>query len=221
MAPSTRRGKGKSALWLREHVGHDDAGCLIWPFYRLPNGYGQLGFEGRMVYAHRMMCELTHGACPDGHEAAHECGNGALGCVHPKHLFWRTKSQNRLDALRHGTGVIKRTGNAGSLTDEQVAEIRSLQGRMLQVDIAARFNISPPRVRAIFTNKIYREDRKTKNWTPEEDAKLIELMKGGASYAEAGKALGRNVSGRAHRLGVRSTWDPHAPRGPKSAPRSP
>lgn len=150
------RGTGKTLKWLKEHVNHDGNDCLIWPFNRIPNGYGMFGYLGKMYYAHRYMCELVNGPPPEGHEAAHSCGNGKLGCANPKHLSWKTKSENRLDALRHGTGVRNRSGPKGSLTDEQVLAIRRLKGQETQDRIAEMFNISAPRVRAIFTGKIYR-----------------------------------------------------------------
>src|ERR1043166_514031 len=153
--PKRINGEGKTYSFLYGLVGHQGDECVKWPFYTNPNGYGQVGWHRKLTYPHRVMCELTHGTAPEGHEAAHSCGNGNQGCVNPKHLTWKTKSQNRLDALEHGTGVIKRTGRRGSLTEDQVNAIRALKGKEKQTVIAERFGISPPRVRAIFTGKIY------------------------------------------------------------------
>jgi len=36
--------------------------------------------------------------CPFAH---HSCGNGHLGCVNPKHLYWGDASQNAKDAAKH------------------------------------------------------------------------------------------------------------------------
>lgn len=175
------------------HAIYTGDDCVPWPMCRLPNGYGLFGYQGKRHYAHRYMCELIRGPAPsDKHEVAHECGNGALGCFNPNHLFWRTKSQNRFDALRHGTGVLQHTGNRGSLSPETVAKIRSLHGKMRQKDIAEMFGVSEPRLRAIFTYKIYRADKKIKNWTPEEVGRLKAELASGTTYPELSIMLGRS-----------------------------
>lgn len=91
MAPPNK-GKGKVAQWLREHASHTGLNCLAYPFFRNQwTGYAQFGFEGKMLYAHRFMCELKNGPAPsDKHHAAHTCGNGHMGCVNPMHLAWKT-----------------------------------------------------------------------------------------------------------------------------------
>jgi hypothetical protein len=51
-------------------------------------------------------------------------------------------------------------------------------------------------------------------WTPEDDERLREALAGGLNLGEASRLLGRNASGRAHRLGLKSSFDPKAPRSP-------
>lgn len=155
--PNKNRGKGKARQWLINHAGHDEGRCLVFPFARnSKTGYGSFGYNGEQLYAHRYMCELVYGPQPTPeHEAGHSCGNGHGGCVNPQHLNWITKSENRLDALRHGRGIRGRLKGRPRLTPEQVAEIRGLKGQMTQEAIASKFNISEPRVRAIFAGTIY------------------------------------------------------------------
>lgn len=99
------KGKGPGLLWLKAHVAHVGEECLIWPNSTNHQGYGQVGFYGKVVKAHRLMCILAHGDPPTpGHHAAHSCGNGHGGCVHPKHLSWKTPTQNRLEARRCPAG---------------------------------------------------------------------------------------------------------------------
>lgn len=142
--------------WIRQHADHAADTCLIFPFYRAPDGYGRAAFLGKGYYAHRLMCEIAHGASPGKeYEVAHLCGNGNRGCANPRHLSWKTKSANRRDSNLHGTGVRNMNGNRGRLTADQVAQIRDLKGKKTQVDIAAMFGISAPSVRAIFTGKMY------------------------------------------------------------------
>jgi hypothetical protein len=152
------RGAGKAIQWIRQHANDADGDCLIWPFYRNPNGYGHLAYLGDKFWAHRYMCSLVNGEPPEGHEAAHSCGRGHDGCVHPKHLSWKTKGGNLLDCRVHGTHVRHHHGNKGRVTRDQAIAIRALKGQMRQQDIAAMFGVSPPTVRDIFTGRSHSAD---------------------------------------------------------------
>ena len=92
---SSLRGQGGTRKWLLAHVDYDGDDCLIWPFARIQSGRGHFGYEGKHYQAHVYMCELVNGPCPPGHEAAHSCGRGHDACVHPKHLSWKTRAENR------------------------------------------------------------------------------------------------------------------------------
>lgn len=206
------RGKGKCYQWLLDRAALEDGDCLIWPFFTNPNGYGQLGYLGVQRWAHRIMCELANGLAPTPkHEASHSCGRGNQGCVHPKHLEWKTKVQNRADCVAHGTNTRNLGGNRGRLNPYQVAEIRSLKGVERQVDIAARFGISHQSVGMIQRGKMYADDRTLKSWTREEDAKIIEAIKLGYNFPRMAKYIGRSLgatTGRAYRLGLTSGQPP-------------
>ncbi len=89
--------------WIVSHAKYDSDECLIWPFAR-KSGYGTVKAKGRSTGAHRMMCELANGSAPTtSHQAAHNCGNGVLGCVNPNHLSWKTPKENSGDRAQHGT----------------------------------------------------------------------------------------------------------------------
>src|SRR4051812_22283993 len=84
---TARTPDGDPLRWLEEHCGIADCGCLIWPFCKSSYGYGMLRFRGRKTPASRVMCVMAHGEPPTlEHHAAHDCGNGDRGCVHPVHL---------------------------------------------------------------------------------------------------------------------------------------
>lgn len=122
--------------WLEERVVYDGADCLIWPFSTL-DGYGNLGIDGQQHYAHRYMCELVNGPAPSpDHQAAHSCGNGGKGCVHPRHITWKTRSENARDRVLHGRGA---TGKGGLLTPEIADQIKALRGIKTQREIAQMF----------------------------------------------------------------------------------
>ena len=139
----SNKGKGKCAAWVRAHAGHTGSDCLIWPYARLIDGYGQFGHLGRMWRAHVMMCELAHGPSPGpGFEVAHNCLNGHGGCVNPRHLEWKTRVDNQNDRYRHGQRISKRGKPRVKLTLAQAQEIRRLKGQMTQQELADRFGVS-------------------------------------------------------------------------------
>lgn len=214
--PPPSKGKGLTVKWLRDHVAHADPKCLEWPFSKMPTGYGCLGYLGKRHYAHRLMCELAHGPAPTPkHEAAHRCGNGHLSCVNPRHLTWRTKAENRQESTQHGRGARNPNGsNKGRLTPEQVAEIRSLNGKQRKVDVAARFGISWQSVSMIQRGKMYAGLNKVNHWTDEEDDKLRAALADGCSFRQAAARIGRPLQAttmRAYRLGLKSGWQRAAP----------
>lgn len=122
------------------HSGND---CLVWPYYRNADGYGQVRFNGRDMGAHRVACILANGEPPtDGHEAAHNCGNGRGGCVSPKHLRWATMLENEADKFKHGSLKYGEKHHSSKLTAQQVAEIKSLKGAKTAREIGVEFGVS-------------------------------------------------------------------------------
>jgi hypothetical protein len=150
------KGEGKAYRWLQDHRSYDKDYCLIWPFCRNRNGYGELSYLGEGYWAHRFMCELSNGPPPTpSHQAAHSCGNGDGGCCNPKHLSWKTATGNLLDCGVHRSHPRNSYGNRGRLTPAQVIQIRSLKGQKTQAEIAAMFGIREPSVRDIFLGRTY------------------------------------------------------------------
>lgn len=134
--------------WLLDNVCHKGGECLTWPFSRNRGGYGQLAAFGKFQLAHRYMCFLAHGfPRTSEHHAAHSCGNGHLGCVNPKHLSWKTASQNHTESRPHPRW---------KLTPDQVAEIRKLKGVESNQVTAARYGVIEPTIRKIRAGKTWR-----------------------------------------------------------------
>lgn len=128
------KGKGRGLAWLKAHVSHTGADCLIWPWSKNHQGYGQLGYFGKVRKAHHIMCLLAHGPAPaDKPQASHLCGNGKGGCVHPQHLSWKDNSENQLDRRAHGTqeGAI---GRKARLNEVQIKFIQQAKGRVPQLN---------------------------------------------------------------------------------------
>lgn len=212
--PSPHRGKGRNAAWIFAHIGHQGDECLIWPFGKTDTGYGQLGHLGRLHKAHRFMCEAAHGPPPSPtHEAAHNCGNGMGGCVHPGHLEWKTPSENQLDRRRHGTAVTSVHGATGKLTKAQRKEIIELKGIKTQREIAAIYGISFETVSRWQRTDPNRE-QKYFPFDREEDDKLRAAVAKGMSNKDIADLMGRDVvsvAARKHRLRKRGLLEQGIP----------
>ena len=131
--------------WLQEHVRHSGEPCLIWPFSRNKIGYARAHYPGSRIetLASRIMCEMVNGPPPsDGYQAAHSCGRGRDGCVHPKHLRWATVSENAREAFVHGTNGYGTKAHSAKLTKRQVVEIRKRANTVSHSDLAREFGVS-------------------------------------------------------------------------------
>lgn len=149
--------KGEAVLFFHKVVipfaGNE---CLIWPYSRNPSGYPHVYHKGKVVSGHRLVCEITHGGAPTStHEAAHECGNGHLGCVNPNHLSWKTRKQNQEDRVKHGTSNRGERSYRSKLTIEQVREIRSLCGVKKNSELAIVFGVSSKTISKIHCRKVW------------------------------------------------------------------
>lgn len=146
--------RGALEAWLHQHSTTDSHECLVWPYGRT-KGYGHLRFDGRQMGAHRAMCILAHGAPPfRGAQAAHSCGNGALGCVNPNHLRWATAKMNSEDRVEHGTQVRGEACGASVLTEAEVLAI--IRDRRPSRLIASAYGVSATTVKDIRKRKIWK-----------------------------------------------------------------
>lgn len=133
--------------------------CLIWPYTRSIPGYGQMAFKGRRHNVSRLACMHHHGPPPtDTHQAAHNCGGGRNGCVNPKHVEWKTPSENMADKVIHGTDNRGEKNYRSKLTKELVLEIVRLKDvdiklRGGQKAIAKRYGIDQSTVSDLWTGR--------------------------------------------------------------------
>lgn len=140
--------------WVERHAHYEGDECLKWPFGVNDTGRGKVTVEGKAMSAPRAMCLLAHGEPPTPqHEAAHSCGKGHEGCVNPRHLSWKTTSENRMDMADHGTLPRGEAVNTAKLTKDQVREIRRIGSRMDRKDIASMFGVAPCTVWEIQTRR--------------------------------------------------------------------
>jgi len=178
------KGTGAAIRFLREHIAFDGAECLLWPFSRDQDGYGQFGHEGKVKKPHRWMCEEVNGPPPTSeHQAAHECGNGEGGCIHPKHLSWKTPLENSRDKILHGTTNTGCGRRRNKLTPEQVSEIRKIDTVAGQFDAAKRYGVSASMVRKIIYGKAWNPTKPWKNFA-DEDVIRIRSLKGSVKVSD-------------------------------------
>ena len=146
--------------WLEEHKDYRGDGCLIWPFARDPvRGYAHIHRPGGGVTtASRVMCELVNGPSPAGYEAAHNCGKGTDGCVHPQHLRWATVLENRRDKLLHGTHPSGAKHYKAKLTDQQAVSIRERAPFVSLAELAREFGVSDTTIWRILNGQSYKDE---------------------------------------------------------------
>lgn len=189
---SGKKGEGETLRWLQERVNYSGESCLIWPFFRDSGvGRGRVQYKGRLCWANRVMCELVHGDPPTPrHQAAHNCGNGHEGCVHPQHLEWKTSAANALDRAIHGTNP--RPGRRRrKLTPAQVEEIRRMKGHKTQMELARIFGVSDNAIRNIHAGRTWGPP-KPKREAPLTPLEVAEIK----SLKAAGKLLNREIAER-------------------------
>lgn len=135
---------GPGAAWLKDRSETSQDECLIWPFYRRDeDGYGRLTQNGRPIGAHRLMCLIAHGKPPSSkHQAAHNCGNGNLGCVNPNHLRWATQTENSADMVIHGTTRKGAMIESAVLTPDSVRAMRLEQSNFTYLELAEKYDVS-------------------------------------------------------------------------------
>jgi hypothetical protein len=165
-------------LWIRDvALPYQNDACLIWPFARSRDGYGNFGREGKNIKAHRYICTLVKGEPPTpDHHAAHSCGRGPDGCVSPIHLSWKTPAENFLEGQKHPRR---------KLTAEQVIEIRALKDLERVQDIAERFGVTECNIRKIQAGKLWRQDRRDHHVFTDDEVRAIRGLGRGAVTAEA------------------------------------
>lgn len=150
-----RADNGEPEAWLRRNVGHSGEGCLKWPFAKGRDGRGRIGSE-LSPQAHRAMCVLVNGPPPSAmHEAAHSCGKGHEGCVHPAHIRWATPVENAADRNLHGTETRGEQVPGSKLKEHEVRLIRIMKGRSTQAEIGRLYGVDGETIGNIYRRETW------------------------------------------------------------------
>ena len=153
--------RGEATRWLDEiAIPFTGDECLCFPFYRGASGHGRLSGRNGPALAHAYVLHRTVGEKPSpDHEGCHNCGNGNLGCVNPKHLYWGTRAENMADRKTHGVlvppPVQRGTSNVNCKLDESAVRfIRASAHR--GVDLAKHFGVSTSVISAVRHRRTWR-----------------------------------------------------------------
>lgn len=141
--------RGQARKFLEGALATPTDECLLWPF-STRNGYGQLMIRPKLCYVHVLVCERFHGPRPPGMEVAHgPCHTRR--CFNPRHLSWKTPSENHMDKVRDGTIQRGERANGVKLTEREVREIRYEYGtgEWTQKQLAEEFKVSRTTIEGI------------------------------------------------------------------------
>ena len=124
--------------------------CLEWTG-ALVRGYGYSRVCGKYWYTHRLALHLE-GVDVTGHHVLHSCDNPK--CCNPAHLRLGTNQDNMIDKVSKGRQARGEKIHTAKLTQEQVLEIRAING-MYQKDIAAQYGVSKDAISKIIGRRTW------------------------------------------------------------------
>jgi hypothetical protein len=129
--------------------------CWIWTASVKKNGYGQIGYNGTKLYAHRLSWELNNGTIPEDKLVLHKCDNPK--CVNPDHLFIGTTQDNindKIDKNRQAKGEIN---GMSKLTDINIIDIRKKYHEGIKNrDLCKEYNVSHSTIHRIVFNRSWK-----------------------------------------------------------------
>lgn len=112
--------------------------CLVWQRYCLYNGYGRVGYRGKVWYAHRLAYVLSGRELVPNLIVRHSCDNRP--CINPRHLEGGTQADNVRDMIDRGRRARKRTQK---LDPPDAIEMRNLrEAGATWPDIAPRYGVT-------------------------------------------------------------------------------
>lgn len=125
---------------IARHSIQASSGCWLWTgTVSKATGYGQIGYEGKMLLAHRASYMAYRGDIPEGIFVCHKCD--VRNCVRPDHLFLGTRQDNTDDMMRKRRNrPMPGEKNANALISESQA-IEILGSNESYTVLAAKYGI--------------------------------------------------------------------------------
>ena len=77
--------------------------CWLWTKSTNEDGYGKIGYKGKVYTTHRMSWMLHRGEIPQELQVLHKCD--VRNCVNPEHLFLGTQFDNIHDMIAKGRAI--------------------------------------------------------------------------------------------------------------------
>jgi len=149
----------EARFWSKVEKGNPDE-CWEWIAAKHRFGYGMLGVDNKVIYAHRFSWQIHFGDIPPGMEVCHSCDNPS--CVNPNHFFLGTQTDNVRDMQqkgRHRGGSLPGESHPQSkLTREQVQAIRKryAQGGISQRTLAEQYDMCQSAIGNIVRRKSWK-----------------------------------------------------------------
>jgi len=123
-------------------------GCSFWEGYKTTKGYGEVKYEGKLWYTHRLSYQLTIGDIPEGKLVCHTCDNPS--CIKPEHLFLGDPIDNSRDMKEKGRSHIGYKLAKDDIKDIIVSHIEKKESN---TSLAKRYNISDANISLIINGK--------------------------------------------------------------------
>ena len=144
-----------SARLLRRKRIIPETGCWEWQG-ALTVGYGRIKVAGAVLLTHRLAYEVFVWPIHGDLHVCHRCDNRR--CINPQHLFLGTPKDNMQDCIAKGRFVVNgfprgEKHYAARLTDQEIAEIRSVPKGKGTNELAAKYKISARYVRQLREGK--------------------------------------------------------------------
>lgn len=98
-------------------------GCLLWTRAKDRKGYGRVGVDGFVWFAHRLAWTLVHGPIPEGMTVDHRCFRTA--CINVEHLRLLTRGANASNQRKASSDTCIR--------DHPLVSVRRRDGRLQRV----------------------------------------------------------------------------------------
>jgi hypothetical protein len=140
------------ARFLDKVAPPDENGCHLWTACTT-RGYGQFGYMGRIVYAHRYAAGMLD--FPAEIMTRHICN--VRVCVNPEHLTFGSHADNMRDMVEAERQAKGTDHGIAKLTEEQVLEIRRryADGGVTQRLLCDEYGVTQSLISQIVLRKIW------------------------------------------------------------------